>query len=347
MRTLALGLASVAVAALVSPQAHAAGELFVYNWTNYIPPALFEKFEKETGIKVTLDTYDSNETLLAKLQAGGGGYDVIVPSDYMVATMIRDDLLEKVEPKSMANFGNVAPPFDKQWFDPERDYTVPYMWGTTGFSYDTSRVPGGKLDESWKSFFEPPQELTGQVAALNDEVELWGAAAHYLGIDTCTESTEDAQKILAVLEAQKPFLAMYQSDGTIERMSAGEVIMHQQWNGAAHRTKLNKPTVVYVYPKEGIGFWQDNLAIPKGAPHLDNAKVFLDWMMKPENIAMVSNYTGYMNALKGTEPFLDQALRDDPAVVMPAEYQSRLIPNKDCSAKSRELRNKVYTRLKK
>lgn len=347
IRTLKAAVAALALSTVVGSAAQAAGELYFYNWSNYFPPDLLRKFEQETGIKVTLDTYDSNETMLAKLQAGGGGYDVVVPSDYIVPVMIEEGLLLEIDAKAMPEFANVNAPFDNQWFDPERKYTAPYMWGTTGFSYDSARVPGGGLDDSWRSFFEPPAELHGQVAALNDEVELYNAAALFLGIDKCTESAEDAQKILAVLEKQKPLLATYNSDGTIERMSAGEVIMHHQWNGAAHRTKEAKPTVVYVYPKEGINFWQDNFAVPKDARNVENAKTFIAWMLKPENIAVASNFTGYMNAIKGSEAFMDASLRDDPAVVMPAEYASRLSPAQNCSDKARELRNRVWTRLKK
>lgn len=347
MRGMKLALPALALVAGAPAAAQAAGELYFYNWSNYFPPALIEKFEQETGIDVTLDVYDSNETLLAKLQAGAAGYDVVVPSDYMVKIMKDEGMLEKIDVGSMPNFKNVTAAFADPPFDPGRAYSAPYLWGTTGFTYDSARVPGGRLEESWKSFFEPPAELKGQVAALNDEVELWNAAAYYLGVDKCTEDAKDAQKILGVLEKQKPMLAMYQSDGTIERMIAKEVIVHMQWNGASHRTKEQLPTAVYVYPKEGIGLFQDNLVVPKGAKNIENAKIFINWMMAPENIAQATNFAGYMNAIKGSEAFMDAALRDDPAVNMPAEKAHLLRPTQDCSAKSRELRNKVWTRLKK
>jgi spermidine/putrescine transport system substrate-binding protein len=321
-------------------------ELFLYNWSNYFPPDLLQKFEKDTGIKVTLDVYDSNETLLAKLQAGATGYDVVVPSDYMVKIMIAEGIAQKIDVASMPNFKNVMSPHDNPSYDPGRQYSAPYMWGTTGFTYDSARVPGGKLEESWKEFFEPREELKGQVAALNDQVELYNAAAFYLGVDRCTEDPKVAQQILELLQKQKPYLAMYQSDGTIERMIAKEVVMHHQWNGASHRTREGLPSAVYVYPKEGVNFWADNFVIPKGAPHPEAAKTFVNWMMAPENIAIASNFTGYMNAIKGSEDFLDQSLREDPAVNMPAEYADRLRPAQDCGEKARELRDKVWTRLK-
>ena len=324
-----------------------AGTVHFYNWTNYFPPDLLKKYEQETGDTVQLDVYDSNETLLAKLQAGAGGYDIVVPTDYMVATMIQANLLDEFDASKLDGFANLKDNFKDPWFDPGRKYSVPYMWGTTGFTYDSARVPGGKLDESWKSFFEPPADLKGQVAALNDEVELWNAAAYYLGLDVCTESADDAKAILGVLEKQKPMLAMYQSDGTIERMIAHEVIMHQQWNGAAHRTKEKLATAVYVYPKEGITMWQDNFVIPKGAPNKEGALKFLAWVMKPENIAQASNFTGYNNAIDGSTEYMDAALKDDPAVVTPDADLDRMRPAKECSEQTRDLRNKVYTRLKK
>src|SRR5262249_17969755 len=132
-----------------------AKELFFYNWTDYYPVELLAKFEKETGIKVTMDGYDSNETLVAKLQAGGAGYDVIVPSDYLLKTLVAEDLVQEIDASTMSNFKYVKEAFKNPDFDPGRKYTVPYLWGTTGIAYDSAQVPGGKLEDSWKEFFDP------------------------------------------------------------------------------------------------------------------------------------------------------------------------------------------------
>ncbi len=340
-------MAAVAAGVLLAGAgaAKAEGELFLYNWSNYFPPDLLTRFEAETGIAVTLDVYDSNETMLAKLQAGAAGYDVIVPSGYMVAILIDEGLVQPIDTMSMPNGGLIVAPHDAPFFDPERKYSAPYMWGTTGVTYDSARVEG-ELEESWKEVFEPREELQGEIAMLNDEVEVYNAAAYYLGFDKCTESPEEAQAILDLLEAQKPHVKMYQSDGTIDRMIAGEVIMHHQWNGASHRTKNDLPTAVYVYPKEGITFWTDNFMVPADAPNPENAKRFIDWMLDPENVAVASNFTGYMNAIDGSAEFLDEALKANPAVNMPQEYADRLRPSIDCSVEARELRNRVWTRLK-
>lgn len=343
---LAAAIVATGLATGPLPARAAGGELYLYNWSNYIPTDLLERFGKETGIKVTLDVYDSNETLLAKLQAGGGNYDVIVPSDYMVDTMIKENMLEKIDAASMSNFKNVQGPLQKPWFDAARTYTAPYMYGTTGFTYDSARVPGGKVDATWKSYFEPPSQLKGQMVSLNDEIEVYKAASLYLGVDACTEDGKVAEKIYNLLTAQKPFLTMYQSDGTIERMAAGEVILHMQWNGAAHRAKEQRNTLVYVYPKEGINFWADNLAVPKSAKNKENAKIFINWMMDPKNIAEASNFTGYMSAVPSSVQYLDAALKNDPAVVPPPGTEALFRPNKTCSEKARDLRNKVWTKLR-
>lgn len=325
-------------------QAAAAEELFLYNWSNYFPPELLEKFEADTGISVTLDVYDSNETMLARLQAGAAGYDVVVPSDYMMQIMIEEGLAERIDAGEMENFANVMEPHNAPDQDPERAYSAPYLWGTTGFTYDSARA--GELEESWKEFFEPREEVSGQLAVLNDEVEVYNAGAYYAGVSKCTEDPAEAQQILEILQAQQPHVTMYQSDGTIDRMAAGEVVMHMQWNGAAHRSRQERDSLVYVYPKEGISFWNDNFMVPRGAPNLENAKTFINWMMAPENIAIASNYTGYMNAIRGSSEHMDESLVEDPAVNMPEEYADRLRPTQDCSVKARELRNRVWTRLR-
>ena len=347
-----LGIGSLAVIAagaslgLLNVRAQTS-EINLYNWSNYIPPEMLKTFETETGIKVNLDVYDSNESLLAKLKAGATGYDVIVPSDYMVKIMIDEKLLERINLKEVPEWKNVAAFSTKPPFDPNREYSAPYMWGVTGFTYDSARVPGGKLPDSWKSFFEPIPALKGQIVALNDQNDMFSSAAYYLGLPQCIEDPKQADRVLKVLQKQKPFLAKYDSDGTIERMQAKEVIMHHQWNGAAHRTKEKLKTAVFVYPKEGLPFWNDNFAVPVGAKNKEGAMKFIQWMMLPKNIAVASNFTGYNNSIKGSSAFFDESLKTDPAVTTPTEMTKRFRPNQICNAKSTALRDKVWTRLLK
>ncbi|MGJ7518197.1 extracellular solute-binding protein [Pseudomonas baetica] len=347
VKSLRFAVASLALSCFTAFSAQAAEpkELFFYNWTDYYPVDLLAKFEKETGIKVTMDGYDSNETLLAKLQAGGAAYDVIVPSQSIMRTLINQNLLLEIDTPTLPNFQYVKPAFRDPAFDPGRKFSAPYLWGTTGFSYDSARVPGGKLDDSWKEFFEPRKELQGQLAALDTSSSVINAASHYLNVDECTENPQDAKRILELLQKQKPFLKMYSSDNTVDRMASGEVIMMQNWNGSTARATLQKSTIKYVYPKEGLAMFQDNFAVPKSAPHPGNAKIFIDWMMKPENAAAVSNAIAYANGIQ-SDKLIDAKWRVMDAINMPDEFASRLRPEKECSNKARELQDRIWAKLK-
>lgn len=340
------GVAALGLMTLSTGGASADGELRLYNWSNYFPPELLEKFEAETGTTVSIDNYASEEDLLAKLQAGGGGYDVIFPGTTTLGVMVDQELLEPIKVNEMENFANVLPAHQTIAGDEDRTYSAPYMWGTTGFTYLPSKVPGGTMEESWDAVFSPADELKGNIAMLNEMSDVWNAAAYNLGISKCTEDAAEAQQILDLLMAQKPAVKLYSNDGTIDRMVAGEVAVHMQWNGAAHRVKADQPDAVYVYPKEGVTFWTDAMAVPKGAPNLENAKTFINWMLEPENAAIASNYTGYSNAVKGSGEFLKEDLKNDPAVNTPEEYGERLRPYEACSEASRDLRERVWTKLK-
>lgn len=347
MKVLRYGVVGFALSCFtnLAAQADEPKELFFYNWTDYYPVELLEKFEKETGIKVTMDGYDSNETLLAKLQAGGAAYDVIVPSHSIMRTLIEQNLLLEIDASKLANFQHVKPAFRDPSFDPGRKFSAPYLWGTTGFAYDSARVSGGKLDDSWKEFFEPRPELSGQVAALDTSSSVINAASHYLGVDECSENPQDAKRILELLEKQKTHLKMYSSDNTVDRMASGEVIMMQNWNGSTARATLQKSTIKYVYPREGVAMFQDNFAVPISAPHPGNAKIFINWMMKPENAAAVSNAIAYSNGIE-SDRLLEAKWQVMDAINMPEEFGARLRLEKECSNKARELQDRIWSRLK-
>src|SRR5690349_1896188 len=175
----AIALTTAVALAFIGASVNAAEEkqLLLFNWSNYMSPDLLKRFEAETGIKVTLDTYDTNESMLAKLQAGGAGYDVVVPTGPTLQQMIRDGLVLKVDANAMPNFKNVKKPFDRPDFDSERAFSVPYMWGSTGLVYDTTKVAGGKIDDSWKELFEPRPDFVGKIGMLKDMGEVMVAAA--------------------------------------------------------------------------------------------------------------------------------------------------------------------------
>ena len=345
------GLALLAGAA----PARAGGDLYFYNWRDYFPPELLARFTNETGIKVTTGFYDTNETLRANLQSNAADYDVIVPSDYMVKILIDDGLLQPIDAPSMANFKNVRKPFDHPWFDPDRKYSAPNMWGTTGFMYDSRQVDGGALTESWKEFFDPRPELVGKTVALDDQFELYRAAAYDLGINPCTESADDGQKILDLLQAQKAKLAFYTS-GTnpnqtdtlqagVDAVTSKQVGLAQIWDGGARLMRRYVPTTEYVVPEEGSSFWQDSYAVPYGAPHAENARIFINWLMDPRNIAAVSSFAGYTNSVAGSEKYIDPTMAHDQSADLPPEYAKRLRSVTSCSQAARDLSDRVWARL--
>lgn len=320
-------------------------ELYLYNWNNYTPPELLKRFTAETGITVKLDTYDTNSTLIAKLQAGGTGYDLVVPSGSAVPRMIRAGLIQKIDASKLPNFSKVRKPFDNPQFDPNRQYTVPYMWGVTAIAYDPQKVKGEKLEESWKELFEPRPEYAGKVGVLKDADEVISIAASYLGFDVCTTKQDEGKKILALLEAQKPSVKVYSSEGTIDRMANGEITLQYMYNGSYHRAHAKNPNLAYLLPKEGVPLWGDSFAIPTGAKNVENAKIFLNWMMDPKNAAEASNFTGFNNAIAGSDEFLLPDMKNDPAINIPEEYSDRFRDALECPKEANDLRQKIWTRL--
>jgi spermidine/putrescine transport system substrate-binding protein len=317
------------------------GVVNLYNWTDYIDPALLEKFTAETGIEVVLDTFDSNETLLAKLQSGATGYDVIMPGDYMVEQMIGLGMLQEVGVSSFPNGKYIAPEFMDVYFDPGRKFTGPYMYGSTGIACNTKLEP--KCDEikSWKDFY------TGnyaQVNSMKDQVEVVSTALLATGVPASDLCTTDTAKYIAAEELLSGFKPdVIDSDGGNERMITGQSSIRMSWNGDTHRMKMGNPDIIFIYPSEGLNFWSDHMAIPVGAPNLDNAKIFINWMMDPVNMATASNFSGYNNSITGTSDLMSDELKSDPAVIVPDEFKSLLSPIPNCGEEARELYTQVFT----
>lgn len=321
------------------------GEVNLYNWTDYISPDLLKRFESETGIKVNLDNYDSNETMLAKIQAGGANYDVIVPSDYMVAQMVELGLLEPVKPSSFPNGANIKPEFLDVYFDQGREYTAPYMYGTTGIAVDPTKT--SRPVASWADFFAADSPAGGKAGTLNDQVEVIHAALRAVGSKPCSTNKDDYIKVEKLLQEWKPNVAVINSDGVIGRMASGEQVMHMMWNGAFTRAQADNPNLEYVYPTEGLNLWQDNFAIPKGAQNIDNAKIFINWMMDPKNIAEGTNFVGYDNGITGSSEFMTAELGKNPAVVIPEDKKALATPTPACPTEAVDLYDQVWTGFKK
>lgn len=317
------------------------GEVHLYNWTDYIDPEQLKAFTAETGIEVILDGYDSNETLLAKIQSGATGYDVLVPSDYMVKQMIDLGLLENIGVNTFPNAGNIKDNLVDVYWDSGRNYSAPYMYGSTGIACNFAAEPGCANIKSWKDFFTAGLD---KMDSLKDQVEVVSAALRATGVPAAELCTTDKAKYLAAEQLLAGFKPdVIESDGGIERVVAGTSNVRMAWNGSTHRMTVEKPDVQYIYPSEGLNLWADNFVVPVGAPNLDNAKIFINWMMDPKNAAWASNFSGYDNGIKGSDEFMDAALKSDPAVIVPADKVALLTPTPNCDETARELYTQVFT----
>ena len=332
-----------AAAFLPATAAHAAGNLYIYNWTDYTAPALIQKFEKETGIKVTVDTYDSNETLLAKLKAGGAGYDIVVVSSDFVPIFVAEKLIARIDAPKMAGFSNVQARWRGPAWDRDNAYTVPYDWGVTSFDIDTKHVTGPV--DSLKTLLEPPDDARGRVGMLSAPSEVMSTAELYLGLPPCQTDTANMKKVQSLLEAQAPAVKVYASDGAIEREASGDTWIIQIWNGDAARARAANPDIKFVFPKEGVVGWMDSMAIPVGAKNPDSARRFIEFMLKPENGAISENFTHYSSPLDGVEPFLDSAIRDAPELNVPKD--TRIVFTPTCPQAATRLIDRVWTRLRR
>lgn len=296
------------------------GELNFYTWSDYYPEELIAKFKEDTGITLNIDYYDTNESLEAKLRASdGAGYDVVVPSDYMVQILKDDGLLMEIDASAFPNGGNIEPSFLDVYFDEGRMYSAPYLYGTTGFVFDSAVIPEAEWPTSWADYFNPPASAGG-VGIMNDMVEGVNSALRVTGGEFCTTDGKQLQAAQDLLLSFKPSVGTISSDGIIERVAAGEEVMAMMWNGAAYRAMQDRPSVQYVYPTEGMALWQDNFVVPSGAVNVDQAKTFINWMMDPENMAIAVNVQGYASGIAGTNELMDEALSSSSAITMPDGY---------------------------
>jgi spermidine/putrescine transport system substrate-binding protein len=339
-----VGAAFGAATMMSAGTAMAAGQLSIYNWFDYLPQELIDKFAAEHDVEVTMDTYDSNETLLARLKAGVTGYDVAVPGDYMVSILIQEDMLERTEPNTFENFQHMNPDWVDVYFDSGRHYSVPYQWGTTSFMVDTA-VYDGDID-TLQVLFDPPQELRGKINMLKDINDVINAGLRYLGHPRCNDNPEQLRELNELLVGAKQHWLSFNSDGAKEVLVSGDAAAGMIWNGFGMRARAERETLKYAYPREGLTAWMDNIVVLKGAPNLDNAKAFQNFMMDPENAAALTNFARYTAGVSGTEPFLDAELVSAPEVNMPADAPTpEFVP--PCSEEVVRLYDRIWTNLLK
>lgn len=347
---LTLVLALAAVAAGCAPaqgggRQELAKELHVYNWSEYIDPQIYADFEKEFGVKVIEDTFASNEDLLAKIQAGAAGYDLIVPSDYMVAIMIELDLLAPLNYDNIPNFQNINPKFKDPPYDRGNKYSVPYQWGTTGIGYDTTVVT--EPPDSWGYLFDPQlaAPYAGRMSMLNDSRETIGAALKYLGYSLNSTDEKQLEEAKQLLIRQKQWVSTYDSEGFEDLLAAGETILAHGWSGDFFQAAVEAEQIGYVIPKEGATIWTDNLCIPKTAPSRYTAEVFINYLLRPDVAAKVTNFTWYASPNQAADKFINPEILEDPAIYPPSEVMDKLEFIRDVG-EATALYDRIWTEIK-
>jgi len=336
----------LAVALLLSSTSLAAaeGQLNLFNWGDYTSPQLLEKFEKETGIHVTVTDYDSNDTALAKVSAGGAGFDLVVPSAHFVQIYVEKGLIQKLDLTRLPHHGNIAPEWMDVPWDKGREYTIPWQWGSTGISVDTSVYKGDPNTSDL--FMNPPDELKGKINVVPEMNEVVGLAVMWAGGEPCTEDVEVLKKARDALLNGKQYWASMDY-GTTEHMANGDWSASVNWSGESFRSRLKNPNVVYGYPKEGYPVWMDSVALLSDAKNVDEAYKFLDFIMLPENAALISEFARYPNGISGSIPFMPKDMQTAPEVVIPAEFASKGHFMPTCSGKALDYMTAIWTELQK
>lgn len=340
MKKLFLTTLLAALPVLLPVAAQAEGDLHIYAWADSLSPELIAKFETETGIKVTMDGFSSNEDALTKLQAGASGYDIVTPSQHFLKIMADQGLLEDIDAHSLAAYKQVDPKWVGQWWDPTNEYSIPLAYGTAGFAVNRD-VYTGPVD-SWAALFEPGADLQGQIAMLSYPDEIVGAAELYLGIPFCSEDSAEMKRVYDLLAAQKPFVKAYSSDNIETRLGNAEVAAHFWWDGNAMKLRKNDgKNIEYAMPKEGLVGWLDSFAVPKGAANVENAKKFIDFMSTPENATVQYNFYGHSAPVQLDLTKATLTKENAPEIFPSVKVEF----SKACSPAAQDLVTKVWTQL--
>jgi len=356
----ALLAAAVASAAAWTSLAHAEDRVVnVYNWSDYIDDSILKDFTKETGIKVTYDTFDSNEILETKLLAGGSGYDVVVPTASFLSRQIQAGVFQKLDKSKLPNLKNMWDYISKQTarYDPDNAYSVNYMWGTVGIGYNKQKVKealGTDTIDSWKVVFDPETMAKLKdcgVHFLDSPTDIIPSALQYLGLDADSHKKEDIDKAEELLMKVRPYVRKFHSSEYINALANGDICVAVGYSGdvlqARDRADEAKQGVEigYAIPKEGTQMWFDQMAIPADAKHVAEAHEFLNYLMKPEVIAKSSNVVYYANGNKASQAFVNKDILDDPNIYPTPEVLQKLFTTSALDPKTQRLLTRSWTRV--
>ncbi len=340
---------------------HAAGQLNIYNWSDYIAEDTIANFEKETGIQVTYDVYDSNDVLDAKLLTGRSGFDIVVPSNNFLTKQVQAGVYMELDHSKLPNMSNLNPELMKQMesIDPGSTHSIPYLWGTNGIGYNVEKVEaalGGEAPpNSWALIFDP--QYTSKLSScgismLDSADEMLPNALAYLGLNPNSSDAEDIKKAEELLLGVRKDITYFHSSRYISDLANGDICVAAGFSGdifqAAARAEEaeNGIDIKYIIPREGATLWFDMLAIPKDSSNPDNAHAFINYILRPDVIAPITDYVAYANPNKASNELIDQDILNDPAIYPSDEVMSRLYVNVPRSMAGQRLMTRAWSRIK-
>lgn len=313
-----------------------------YNWDTYIGENTLANFNDATGIEVKMDLYADNDELFAKLKGGNPGYDVIVPTNDTLERMIKAGMVLPLDHARIPNIVNIDKPFQDAQFDPGRKFSMPYMWGTLGIGYRKSAVNG--TPDSWKVLFDS-EEYAGAISLLGDQSNVLGAGLKYLGFSWNSTDPAELRKVEELLIRQKKNIKVFADDNGQDLLAAGEVKLCQEWNGDIKQLMTEDEDISYVLPKEGSLFWQDTLAIPKGAPHPENAHAFINFVLDPQAGKEIAETIMYATANKAAKDLASDGYRSNPVIFPPDDVLAKCEPGLYLGEEATKVRDEIWTRI--
>jgi putrescine transport system substrate-binding protein len=335
--------------------------LNVYNWSDYIQPAVVSEFQKEYGIRVNYDVFDSNEILETKLLTGHTNYDLVAPSGAFLERQIAADIYQKLDKTLLPNLKNVDPDVARATalYDPGNQYAVDYMWITSGVGYNSgaikSRLAGAPLD-SWRMLFDPAlvaKFADCGVSILDAPSEVVGTVLLFIGRNPNSNSPEDLKAAEQVLRAMRPYVRYVDSSRYIDNLANGDICLAMGWSGdvkqahdRAHEAGKGVD-IAYTIPTEGAISNYDVLAIPADAPHVRNALLFINYLLRPDVAARNSNLIKYANAVNpDLQRLLEPSVRNDPGIYPPPAVRARLVPERPRPPEYQRMLTRMWTRFK-
>ena len=333
----------------------------VYNWSDYIAEDTVAKFEAATGYDVVYDVYDSNEVLEAKLLAGNSGYDVVVPTSSFLQRQVTAGVYQELDKSKLPNLKNMDPGLMEAAaaYDPDNAHSVIYMWGTTGIGYNEEKVRERLGDDaptdSWALIFDPQyaEKLADcGITLLDSQTDVLQSALAYLGIDPLSTDADDMEKAAELIQKVRPYVRYFHSSQYISDLANGEVCVSIGFSGdvfiAADRAEEanNGVSIAYSVPKEGAQEWFDLMAIPADAPNPEGAHAWINFIMEPQITADITNYVWYANANAASMQFVDDDIKNDPAIFPPAEVLAKLFPTVVYDAKLDRVMTRLWTRVR-